>query len=102
MTTQMEVSTTSQSKAMTWTGRVLSALPILFIALGAAMAFSNPEEVQKGFAKYSFPEGFMNKVLIIEAICLLLYIIPQTAVLGAILLTGYLGGAVIKIGRAHV
>jgi hypothetical protein len=41
----------------------------------------------------------MNKVLIIEAVCLLLYVIPQTAVLGAILLTGYLGGAVITHAR---
>jgi hypothetical protein len=99
MTTQMEVATVSQSKTMTWIGRVLSALPILFIGLGAAFAFSHPEEVQKGFDKYAFPAGFMNKVLIIEAICLLLYIIPQTAVLGAILLTGYLGGAVITHAR---
>ena len=84
---------------MFWTGWVLSTLPVLFIILGATFAFTHPEEVQKGFAKYGFPEGFMNKVLITEVICLLLYIIPQTAVLGAILLTGYLGGAVITHAR---
>jgi hypothetical protein len=99
MSTDLATRPTSQSKTMTWIGRVLSALPILFICVGAAFAFSHPEEVKKGFEKYAFPEGFMNKVLIIEAICLLLYIIPQTAVLGAILLTGYLGGAVITHAR---
>jgi hypothetical protein len=86
-------------KWMSWTGRVLSALPIVFIIFGAIYAHAHPEEVQKNFAKYEFPEDFMNKVLVIEAICLLLYIIPQTAVLGAILLTGYLGGAVITHAR---
>jgi DoxX-like family len=97
METQTQIA--GNPKWMSWTGRVLSALPILFIILGATYAFTHPEEVQKGFTKYGFPEGFMNKVLIIEVICLLLYIIPQTAVLGAILLTGYLGGAVITHAR---
>ena len=99
MTTQMEVPITSQSKTMTWIGRVLSALPVLMIGMGAIFAFTHSADVQKDFAKYAFPNGFMNKILIIEAACLILYIIPQTAVLGAILLTGYLGGAVITHAR---
>jgi len=99
MTTESLTTENRNSKAMTWTGRVLSALPILMIAAGASYAMTHQEAVQKDFGKYAFPDGFMNKVLIIEVICLLLYIIPQTAVLGAILFTGYLGGAVVTHAR---
>jgi hypothetical protein len=60
---------------------------------GAAYAFSKPDEALKEFSKHGYPEHAFRPILIAEMVCVLLYVIPQTAVLGAILLTGYLGGA---------
>ena len=80
---------------MLWTGRVLSALPVLLMmGIGLAIMFFKPEEIEKGMKQYGFPEHSGMKIMCVEMVCVVLYIIPQTAVLGAILLTGYLGGAV--------
>jgi hypothetical protein len=78
---------------MVWTGRVLSALPVLLLFMSAAMKFVQPEFVTKDFAKFEYPEGVLVPLGIVELACTILYINPRTAVLGAILLTGYLGGA---------
>src|SRR5947207_3125859 len=86
---------TTTSKGMLWTGRVISAIPILFMAgLGTAMLIAAPQKVKEGMTKYGYPPGAAMPILIAEILCAILYLIPQTAVLGAILLTGYLGGAV--------
>ena len=104
MTTNVESLPVRSSRGMFWTGWALSGLPVLFIVVMGSFAAMHPEQVQKDFAKYGYPDGFMNKMLFIEAACLVLYIIPQTAVLGAILFTGYLGGAVAthaRVGEAN-
>src|SRR3954469_19998577 len=89
------------SKGMLWTGRVISAIPILMMGgIGLVMLFAAPEKVREGMTKYGYPAGVARPLLIIEIICAVLYLIPQTAVLGAILLTGYLGGAVATHVRA--
>src|SRR5450432_1895988 len=90
------------SKAMLWTGRIISALPVLFMLFGVIYSFAKPDEVQKGFSKYEYPATTLHPIVITELICVLIYIIPQTSVLGAILLTGYLGGATathIRVGE---
>jgi hypothetical protein len=81
------------SKGMLWTGRILSALPVLFMLLGAIFTLVKPEAVQKDFSKYGYPEQDLQWIVIVEIACVVLYSIPATSVLGAILLTGYLGGA---------
>jgi TRAP-type C4-dicarboxylate transport system permease small subunit len=81
------------SKGALWTERVLSALPVLFMLFGVAYSFARADKVKADFAKYGYPEHHLQRLVIVELICVILYIIPQTAVLGAILLTGYLGGA---------
>lgn len=83
-----------QSNALTWTGRVLSALPVLLLLMSAGMKLSQAPEVVEGFVKYHFSPDVILPLGVVELTCALLYAIPQTAVLGAILLTGYLGGAV--------
>ena len=83
----------SASKKMLWAGYVVSALPVLLFLMGGVMTFVNPKMVTDGMAKYGYPEGFGFKLGILELILAVIYAIPQTAVLGAILLTGYLGGA---------
>ena len=91
----------STSKAMLWTGRVISALPVLGLVMSATMKFLQPKDLVDGFAKFGYPLNLSVPIGVVEIICTVLYVIPQTAVLGAILLTGYLGGAIsthVRIG----
>jgi hypothetical protein len=81
------------SKALLWTGRVISALPVLLMAMGIVTSVINPAQIVDGMKKYGYPPEAAQPIIIIEAVCVLLYAIPQTSILGAILLTGYLGGA---------
>jgi hypothetical protein len=81
------------SKVALWTGRVISALPVLALVMSAVMKLSHSKGVVEGFAKFGYPERLLTPIGIVELSCALLYVIPQTAVLGAILVTGYLGGA---------
>jgi hypothetical protein len=93
----MTTPTTPQkpSKALLWTGRILSAIPVLFMAgLGSVFLITNPSMITDGMIKYGYPKEAAFPIVIIEIVCALIYAIPQTATLGAILLTGYLGGAV--------
>ena len=97
--------TSGVSKWMLWSGRVLSALPVLMLVISAVMKFTNSPAVVKGFTDFGFDTKLLPGLGITELICTALYVIPQTSVLGAILLTGYLGGAVathLRVGdRVH-
>lgn len=79
---------------MLWTGRVLSALPVLMMSFGAAMAFTRSPQVVEGMSKFGYSESALLLVGVLELGSALVYAIPRTAVLGAILMTGYLGGAI--------
>ncbi len=82
------------SKGLIWTGRVLSALPVLMILLTGAMGLMNLGMVKEQMKAFGYPEDVALPLIILELACAILYAIPQTAVFGAIMLTGYLGGAV--------
>ncbi len=82
------------SPAALWTGRVMSALPALFLLMDAVMKLMKPKVVVEGTMKLGYPEYVILPLGIVLLLCTLLYIWPLTSVLGAILLTGYLGGAV--------
>jgi len=84
----------SDSKMMLWAGRILSALPALFLLLDGAMKLVKPEFVVKATVELGYPEGVIFGLGVVLVACTVVYLIPQTAVLGAILLTGYLGVAV--------
>jgi DoxX-like family len=82
-------------KGMMWGGRVLSALPVLAMVMSGAMKLSHRPEVVEGFTgKFGYTEGAITPIGIVEILCAILYAIPQTSVLGAVLATGYLGGAI--------
>jgi hypothetical protein len=81
------------STAMLWTGRVISVLPVLALLMSAYMKFAQPPGVAKGFEDLGWPLKLAVTLGILELVCTALYAIPQSTVLGAILLTGYLGGA---------
>jgi uncharacterized membrane protein YphA (DoxX/SURF4 family) len=85
--------TAPTSKAMYWAGWVVSILPALMLCFSAYSKFSPPPDFEKQLAPMGWPASVMFALGIIELTCTILYLIPQTAVLGAILLTGYLGGA---------
>jgi hypothetical protein len=82
------------SKARLWAGRILSALPALFLLMDGIMKVMKPDFVVKATVELGYPEDVIFGLGIVVLICVILYIIPQTSVFGAILLTGYLGGAV--------
>jgi hypothetical protein len=89
--TQSQVHTPS---AMLWIGRVLSAVPALFLFVDGAMKLAKPAVVVETTVQLGYPESVITGLGIVLLLCTALYVLPQTAVLGAILLTGYLGGAV--------
>jgi hypothetical protein len=86
--------TATTPKWMLWTGRVISALPVLMLLMGAVMSFNMHEENKKQMAAMGWDASIAPALGVVELVIVLLYVIPQTAVLGAILITGYLGGAV--------
>ena len=87
------------SKGKLWTGRIMSALPVLFLLMDGVMKLMKPEFVVKATVQLGYPESVIFPLGIIVLVCVILYVIPRTAVLGAILLTGYLGGAVATHAR---
>jgi len=92
-------STNTVSKTALWTGRVMSALPVLLILLGSIMKLMRHPSVLEGFARAGVPERLILPVGLIELVCVVVYLIPRTSVLGAILMTGLLGGATITTLR---
>lgn len=84
----------SGSPVTLWAGRIMSALPALFLLVDGAMKLVKPEPVVKATVELGYPESVIFGLGIVLLACTVLHLIPQTAVLGAILLTGYLGGAV--------
>jgi DoxX-like family len=92
--------TARTSTKMLWAGRILSALPALFLLFDGAMKLVKPEFVVKATVELGYPESVIVGLGIVLLACTVVYLIPQTAVLGAILLTGYLGGAVATHVRA--
>jgi DoxX-like family len=81
------------SKALLWTGRVLSALPVLLLVVTGTFGLLKPAATAQGFVHFGYPESAMLRIIIVEIACAIVYAIPRTSVLGAILMTGYLGGA---------
>jgi len=93
------------SKKMLWTGRVISALPVLMLLFSAVMKLVKPAAVVEGMTHLGYPDRLALALGIVELSCTVLYVIPRTAVLGAILLTGYLGGAIathVRIGEQFI
>jgi DoxX-like protein len=89
------------SKKMLWTGLIISALPVLLLVFSGVLKLIKPAVVVEEFARLGYPESLVVGIGILELFCTVVYLIPRSSVLGAILLTGYLGGAVathVRIG----
>lgn len=90
----LSVETAKGSKAMLWTGRVITGPVALFLAFDSAIKLMQLDVVREAMQPLGYPDHLGLVIGIIEAICLVLYVVRQTAVLGAILITGVLGGAI--------
>jgi len=88
------------SKGMLWTSRVISGLVVLFMLFDSITKIIKIPQVIDATVKVGFPASTVVPIGITLLVCVILYIIPQTSVLGAILLVGYLGGAVSTDVRA--
>lgn len=86
--------TSALSNKRLWAGCILSALPVLFLLFDSLGKFLKPMPVVEGTIRLGYPESVIVWLGFVLLVCTLLYVIPRTSVLGAILLTGYLGGAV--------
>ncbi|MCY0991995.1 DoxX family protein [Nannocystis sp. ILAH1] len=84
---------TSSAKKRARAGAIISALPVLFLLADAVAKFFQPEPVVTASAALGFPPDTLFALGSLEAACAVLFAVPRTAVLGAVLLTGYLGGA---------
>ncbi len=92
--------TPSPSKAALWTGRIISGVVVLFMVFDGVTKLMRVEPVLKAAAQLGFTVTQIAAIGILLLACTLIYVIPRTSVLGAILLTGYLGGAVATQVRA--
>jgi hypothetical protein len=91
----------SASPAVRWTGRILTGLPVFFLLFDSVIKIMQIAPVIESFGQLGYPVDLARPIGIIQLACLLVYVVPRTSVLGAVLLTGYLGGAVathVRIG----
>jgi DoxX-like family len=94
--------TPSISKGRLWAGRIIGGLPALFLLVDAIMKFVKPAPVVEATVKLGYHESVILGLGVVLLISTILYLLPKTSVLGAILLTGYLGGAVathVRVGE---
>ena len=92
----------NQTKVMTWTGWAITVLIGLMMTFGGVYVLTDPPELKEQFVgKFGYPEDLALPIGVVELCCAALFLIPRTSILGAVLLTGYLGGAVATHVRVH-
>ena len=77
-----------------WAGRILSGVAVLFLLFDAAGKLLEVAPVVAGTTALGYPAGAVFTIGVIELLCIVAYVVPATSVLGAVLMTGYLGGAI--------
>ena len=93
-TTYNNTTRARSGRAALWTGRVMSGLVVAFLIFDGAIKLARIEAVEKGTVELGYPIASIVPIGLILLACVALYLIPRTAILGAVLLTGYLGGAI--------
>ncbi|MDZ4780276.1 MAG: DoxX family protein [Planctomycetia bacterium] len=88
----------TQHKGLTWAGRIIASLVVAMLTFSAVAKFSDGAATE--FERLGYTKDVIVPIAIIELVCAIIYAVPQTAVLGAVLLTGYLGGATATHVRA--
>lgn len=87
-------STVAVSQKMRWAGWIMSGLAVLFLLLDSVLKVLNLPPAVEATVQLGYPASLVVSIGIVELLCILVYVFPRSAVLGAILLTGYLGGAI--------
>jgi hypothetical protein len=98
------ISTTHSAAASAgavWSARILTAIPVLFLTFDTVIKLMRIDPVIDSFNELGYPAGLALAIGLLEMVCLVLYVVPATSVLGAVLLTGYLGGAIATHVRAE-
>jgi hypothetical protein len=93
------------SNKLVWAGRIISALIILLLVFSGVGKLFKPAQIVDDFTRLGYPGSVILGIGITEIACAIIYAIPRTAVLGAILVTGYLGGATathVRIGDPFI
>ena len=88
----MSSNTTTLPKKLMWPGRVISGIPIWFLLIDSMIKLFKPARLSYAAAKLGYSESIMTGLGIFLLICIIVHVIPRTAIVGAIVLTGYLGG----------
>jgi DoxX-like family len=88
------VTSSSRGRKSVIAGRIISGIAIAFMTFDVAMKLAGTKEAVEGTTQLGFSPGVILPLGLIQLACLLLYVVPRTAPLGATLLTAYLGGAV--------
>ena len=96
----MRIESTGVSLRRIWASRFLTTLSVLFLLMDGGMKLFKPPFVVEATARLGYPDSTIVGIGVTLLVCTILYLIPRTAVLGAILLTAYLGGAVASNLRA--
>lgn len=96
----MRIESTGVSLRRIWASRILTTLSVLFLLMDGGMKLFKPPFVVEATARLGYPDSTIVGIGVTLLVCTILYLIPRTAVLGAILLTAYLGGAVASNLRA--
>ncbi len=93
------------SKAARIAGWIMAILPALLFLFSAAMKLAHPPQLDEGFTHLQLPVSWALPLGVLELACVVIYLVPRTAVIGAVLLTGYLGGAMLthlRVGEPPV
>ena len=78
-----------------WVSRILAGMVTAALAVTAAMKIGGAPKMVDGLTRAGIPEGAVLPIAFLELACLVVYLVPRTAILGAVLLTGYFGGAMV-------
>jgi hypothetical protein len=99
--TETAVPTSTPSSSRVLAGRIVTALPVLFLAFDTVIKLVKIEPVVESFEQLGYPVSLSRGIGLLELVCLVFYLVPRTAPIGVVLLTGYLGGAVATHVRAE-
>ena len=87
-------SATATSSRARWAGRILSGIAVLFLTFDTVIKLVASKQAVEGTVQLGWPAHHLPTLGVIEIVCLVLYLVPRTAPIGALLWTGYLGGAI--------
>lgn len=84
----------TDSKSIIIAGWIIGIVPVVFLVMTGVTKLVNPDLFVEGFTRFGYDKSVILPLGVVQLVCTVLYLLPRTAVLGAVLLTGYMGGAI--------